>query len=948
MLPNHHNPTDLRAPPRAVTGRFVVLLLVASFFLADAQAQYQDRFDGGRPRWQLGNQDSRSERVAQEIDLSGGRFGTPAERLAFASGGGTLAEVFYPLPPTALIDDFRAVLWIRAARPCGPLGVRVRFPKLIDPATGQPLALVVVGSGYQQANTWEQVLISDVPRKLRLRQITLRSQFGSQVDLSDPYIDAITFNALQQPGLNQIWFDDLEITGHVPLQQTIPAQPPEQVDTPETQKQMASLASSATPKPNTSGPSANPLARTVDTFIPGKLLKILEYQGEPMDWLRSLGIDAVLMSRPPTDAQLTAASETGMKLICPAPPYVRNDWQGKLQPVIAWQVGNAIDRGELTLARQRANVARALPPDWQRPIVMTVLEGWQESGTVGDVFIRELPTALRNVTLAEGLETVAQAQQAMGRPLPWLISLELQAPEGLRRQLSAAARTIGAPEEFDIDWHDLWLRTAGALRSSPRGIVFRSSRALDSGEPTDHQRATALRMVCHWLAAMEPLVAGAIEGAPAEHDQPDYLPFTLVKPDSTLMTFVAQGGRPSLPRAGEGRVLKVKLLPNMRSSVAFRLSGPVPERIQIDSNAGQRELSIISPDLVENILFIDQPELIQQFLKRWQALMRTVAADRWQLVYAQLSTARSNWQSAASLLPQQAPPIPLLLAASNSLQEAQVAMQSNNWVNAASLLRRADAFQLRSSETLIDRLFPEGPPDTSLPTLQTPSSVYLHIAWPPALGQGQWKTVPVPGATFEDLTTVQTAGWTHDRRLEEQTHVALELKPVSTAGPQIQKQGMLRVAAWPRSGQSLRGGYEGTTLRVRSPMISGVDGTWVRIDTLVRTPLGFGGPEEGLLIYDSIGGSELGRLMRGGGGAKTLRLYRYVPEGQQLQMFFEVLGAGEAMIEQLRVEAWIPNQPAGLLSQEQVISGQVISGPVFTGPTAPTGSVVPSAISTGQ
>jgi hypothetical protein len=105
-------------------------------------------------------------------------------------------------------------------------------------------------------------------------------------------------------------------------------------------------------------------------------------------------------------------------------------------------------------------------------------------------------------------------------------------------------------------------------------------------------------------------------------------------------------------------------------------------------------------------------------------------------------------------------------------------------------------------------------------------------------------------------------------------------------------------------GYTLRGGYEGTTLRICSPEISGLSEKWIRIDAQIRSPVGFSGPEEGLLIYDSIGGAELGKLVRSGPNTQFIRLYRYVPNNRRLQICLESLGAGEAIIERIGVEYW--------------------------------------------
>ncbi len=893
----------LDTPPRdleqTLTGKRTppIFLLLLLLFTTQATAQTLDHFDGGQARWQVGVQNCEAQRINSSIDLQGGRHGTPAEVCMFAANSGSIAELLYPLQPSAVSDAFQMRLWVRAPRGCGPLGVRIRFPNLIDPRTNQPAAAIVSGDSYTQAGQWQELKVGDLPRQLRLKQIALRGQFGSQVNLNDPFIDGVVFNAYQAPGVNQLWFEDLEILGQLPYATT--GSPPLESGTTSTTVAMNQLVS---PKlPQATAPSYAPN----DVFAAGKLLCILQYNGEPMDWLRALGIDVVCMDRPPSVEQLISAHEVGMKVICPAPPYVRNDLNGRLDPVIGWQVGDAVDLTDLPVVAQRAEQVRSLPADWQRPLVMTVLEGWREASIVGDVFVREFPPALRNLSVKESLAAVEQSQAAMGRQRPWCIGVDLGAPTKLVKQWEAIGGPIGAPVSSSVMWHDLWLKTAGALTLSPRGILFRSNQGLDSGQPSDQQKATALRMLCQWLHAIEPVAAGSTLGPSLEGSLQDYQVHVLNRPDATLLLMISQGGQAGAPRAGDGRVLQMRLPQSLRGAIAYRLASPIPDRLNLISHGIDDELSIVSPDLVEAVLLVKQPEQASEFLKRWQKLARTVTADRWQLVYEDLMATRNNWQTFASVFPSGTAPMPLLVAAANALQESQVAFQSNQWSHATSLLRRADAWQLRAHESLLSRIRPPEGIDASLPTLLAPGSVHLHLTWPPALGGGRWQPVEIRGTDFKDINLLQATGWTHDRRQEDRTEVELGLSNADgTAGT-----GNLRMAAWPKPNQVLRGGYEGTTLRVRSPQITGIGGGWVRVEAHVRTPLGFGGPEEGLLIYETIGGAELGKLIRGDGKTHVVHLYRLVPEDQGLQVCFELLGPGEAYLERLSVDSWRAGTP---------------------------------------
>ncbi len=125
-----------------------------------------------------------------------------------------------------------------------------------------------------------------------------------------------------------------------------------------------------------------------------------------------------------------------------------------------------------------------------------------------------------------------------------------------------------------------------------------------------------------------------------------------------------------------------------------------------------------------------------------------------------------------------------------------------------------------------------------------------------------------------------------------------------------QGPGALRARVSPIADDALPGGYEGTVIQIRSPSVSIVPaGKAIRIDAMVRT-LGFGGPHQGLLVYDTIGGQEMGVLVRGRSDWTPVRLYRQSLEESEVNVMFELIGAGEATIDDVQLSLWEPQQHA--------------------------------------
>ncbi|MCU0875970.1 MAG: hypothetical protein MUE50_26885, partial [Pirellulaceae bacterium] len=78
--------------------------------------------------------------------------------------------------------------------------------------------------------------------------------------------------------------------------------------------------------------------------------RVIEYNGESLEWLKSLGFNAVRLPAAPTVVQLREAERLGLWLIAPPP----ND--GYITPshdrVVAWDLGYRLGNERLELTRQ--------------------------------------------------------------------------------------------------------------------------------------------------------------------------------------------------------------------------------------------------------------------------------------------------------------------------------------------------------------------------------------------------------------------------------------------------------------------------------------------------------------------------------------------------------------------------------------------------------------------
>lgn len=253
------------------------------------------------------------------------------------------------------------------------------------------------------------------------------------------------------------------------------------------------------------------------------------------------------------------------------------------------------------------------------------------------------------------------------------------------------------------------------------------------------------------------------------------------------------------------------------------------------------------------------------------------------------------------MVPRSAVPSETLRDAANAMADVQPVIAAGRFGTAMRATQKADALAAHSARLLAGRLQPAAIHPTGLPTMLAPGGTQLQLAWRPILDDGRWTENLLAGGDLDDSETMIRSGWTHQKRLDSVAEANVGIDP--TAGSD--GLGALRIEATARGEIPLPGGYAGTVIRVRSGPVTLPIGSWVRIDARVRT-LGFGGPHQGLLVYDSDAGSEIGTLVRGDSGWQNIRLYRAITSDRPLRVILEGLGDGEALVDWVRVSMWQP------------------------------------------
>ncbi len=870
-------------------------LTVCLTFAQNVQAQISDTLDSYPPRWSLVSSDCQAEMQTHSNLTAGGIQNSGCESISLRCRNGTQALLEYRIEPVHVIDELTATVHLRSNKSGQRVGLRVRFPYQLRSDGRESVSTIVYGTDYRDATHWQKLGIGAISSQLRLKTIALRSEYGPQANLNDAFVDAIIINAYVGPGDHELQIDNVTVDGMVAV------------------NHQASIFGSSARAAKAASTGDSELAETLGTnrFLPvGRILKILQHRGEPLDWVRTLGFDAVLLSKPVDERILKEAALARVSLISPPPTAPDIALEPHLEPLVAYYLGTSVAEQDLTQVAESAKRVRGFPTRWRRPILLAPAENWREYAEEADGLIHDLPHSIRGLSADEEIATISDRIARTVKPVAHMLGVQSDAPESLLAQLNQIGATIGAERGNDVPWQALQLQVARALHWAPTAIVFRSARSLTSGLPEDQRRSMALSYLNRYLDVVGPMVKASSDAQSLRVTGASYRCSRIPFKGGELLLASSFMQHKNLVAAGDGDSLQLHLPPGDSIKMAWRITHFAAERLRMTNDKSGSYLEIISPDTVESIVLASDPEMGGRLSQALKQVANQAALDRWQLSHEAITQLMQDWQLATashSITPATGA-VDLLTAAKRTIDDAEPVFRSGDAASAIRMVRRADAWQLKSRWSLTAAMYPGGKLQslTSVPSLVSTGGVPIQVMWTPLMQEPGWGKNRMVGGSLDDPGYVNPSGWTFGRRLENRTTAEVRVE----SGRQIEGSGCLTVSVSPAAGLALPGGYAGTTLQISSPGVRIEARRPVRIDAKVRT-LGFGGPDQGVLVFDSVGGNELGVLVRATPQWQDVHLYRQTTGEGEVKVFFETMGAGEVMIDDVQIHVWEPaNQPA--------------------------------------
>lgn len=908
-----------------------VVILVSLVAPSIASAQLVDSLDAYPPRWSLHESDCDAKVADQGHENDATAEGGVCEAISLVMGHGTRAILTYPIEPVRPIDELTAMVSVKGLNPGVQVGFRVRFPYLIDPGTKRPVSVLIFGSSYRRVGEFQRLSVSAIQSQLRLKIIALRNEYGLRADVSSPYVDAVVVNAYGGAGNATLRLDDLRVNAMVPVTEldssphSKPAVAPGSIASQRMNVDLSMLHRESQQYANNAGSIPTTSKRATvspgdrPAFPIGRVTRIIQYNNEPLSWIRSLGFDAIWLDQPPSAAILSDAIAHRMRIYAPCPTIPDPKLEPLLEPVAGWIAASSIamDSHHREEIAQKIARLRALPRRWQRPIVGSPVEDFRYYGSLLDAAVLTSPPRIRALASHSIRDERAQQQFRLGGK-PIAVSVLGMPNAASVTQTDAIAHRIGTPNSETFCWQPMWREVADAMADAPAAILVRSTRSLASGETLDQNRGMAISFINRFVASFEAWIStGTPDRTPIPVNS-NYSAHRLVNGGTTFLICTSNMVRGSNILSGDGKTLRIDLPAFEQGKLMWRLTHFAAERIEPQTTTSGTSIEIVSPDVVEVIAISEDISEGGKLASSLAKYSQQASLDRWQLARDAIERSSTAWARAVSARAvQRDAPDDLLNVARSTVNNSERMVRGNDNQSALRLAARADAWGLKANWMLIDAFRETESGIVSCPPLDS-GNLETHIAWSPLLrsglattsvlklppigdihGRSRWGVNLLPSGAMDEPEHLQREGWTFGRRHSAWAETTAECIDRGV----FHGTGALSVRVIPKQDDALPGGYEGTALLVRSPPIFVEPNQAIRIDAVVRT-LGFGGPHQGLLIYDSMGTQELGVLVRDQPDWVPVTLYRQTIGDDPIHVMFEVLGGGEAVIDEIQVRAW--------------------------------------------
>ncbi len=858
-------------------------ILVSLSIASIATAQWVDSFDSPNPRFRLWRDDAKAQ-LGKPPKLEPG-----TETIAVSFGPGSYVHLIHPIDRCAIIDDLHASLRILSAQKGIRIAFRVVFPRTSVPMTRDPVTALLFGTPSSGGGRWSESTISNVSHLFEEQLRVMRTRYGPAEDLRDAYIDAIVLDVYGLPGTHLIRIDDLLIEGMIP--------PSDDSELP------------VSPGAVTASSTMYEQLRKLQAEVP----RWIQYQGESLDYLQSMGFNAVVSDRYDPAILSEQSIRTGLGVVIPPPDFIPSEGEsGKFKHVRGWLLGFAMNQSGLDGTRNRAARVMRYPPSIVRPMIGEAMESFGSYSRLSDWLAVPMPLA---TSVRSSMESASIMQSDLrpiaGRSLP-LTSLATQLPTDWILQRGTASNALAKDWRLpDYDFLQNRLQVYRSMMQGSRGWMFRSSSSLDAGDITAEARAKGYTAINQEIALLMPwILASQSSWRAIPIETKGYSAAILETAPSQLVLIVASGPMDQIcsvaPKA-ERLQFTIPLAGQPRQ--VFRITHGQLEILRPQATPRGLLITIDRPALVEQVVSVvdNQPvaylrdqlgQMAPSFVEaRIDMAEQVIEEAQLSLVAQRFPSTHPDWEAvrrAQGMLRNAGQ----FLGRSNfpqALAAADGAMQEAQWVVRKHWERAVQPF----------------PTFQSSPLIASPLSLSLHWEMDRILRNRLWESKRIPGVPLTTQTEWESSGWQIDRRLVDSIDSRCDVVRVPNESITC-----MYMTAQSLTQQPIASGYAGASMRVSSPPIDIPQGAFVHLRGMVKIDSPANETQSGLLVSDNQAGEALGQLISSADPSsetwRPFELFRFMSQSNGLQLHFETRGKVQAFVKDLQVEMIIPTPAPNL------------------------------------
>ena len=651
------------------------------------------------------------------------------------------------------------------------------------------------------------------------------------------------------------------------------------------------------------------------------LPRAIEYQGEPLAFLKNLGFNTVWLPNPPNSEILREARQLGLWLVCPPPPVVfgqiggRALSRGVIGPeydrVLAWDLGRGLRGTHLPDIGQLAKLVRAVDQPGQRPLICGPRTDLRAFSRQVDLLLLGRSPLLGSLELTDYGKWI--------RTRPWLASpgkatwttVQTQPAESLLGQWRVLGKGKSPP--LSISSEQIGLLAYTAVTSGSRGLLFESLSPLDANDPDTRYRAATLELLNLELSLAEPwLAAGDFVSTVKGSDQEQEAVGVVLRTDRAQLLvpmWTAPGGQFVCGQsAGNGISFIVPGVPEEYRAFQL-LPGGLPPVARARVTRGTRitldEFALTSlVVLTAERLWVDNLDRSAKKVGRRAAELRRQLAEARLLAVGQVLA-----EMPGGILAQLNSDRPGGRSPGDRLNEARRGLQlcdgclaggdyAAAWLHGERAMRPVRLMERELWDAAISRV--ESP-------VTTPASVSfwtLPMHWELLARIGASRPGPnrLAGGEFEDRDTWLSTGWNYYQDSLDGVFSEADLSPAAARTGRLG----LRISAYPSDIDQPVSLVETSPAWITTPPVAVERYALMVIHGWVNVPSPITGSVDGLMIIDSLGQEPLAQRIGQTKGWQEFTLYRVAPQSGHLTVTFALTGLGEARIDDVTVESVEP------------------------------------------